>query len=36
MVGTFVDSAVVVEIRPEEVVFKVGDDLFDVRVTPAR
>jgi len=34
MIGTFVDSAVVLEIRSDKVVFKIGDDSYDVPVTP--
>jgi len=34
MIGTFVDSAVVLEIRSDKVVFKIGDDTYDVPVTP--
>ena len=33
MIGTFVDSAVVLEIRSDKVVFKIGDDSYDVPVT---
>jgi len=32
MIGTFVDSAVVLEIRLDKVVFKIGDDTYDVPV----
>ncbi len=34
MIGTFVDSAVVLEIHSDKVVFKIGDDSYDVPVTP--
>ena len=34
MIGTFVDSAVVLEIRSDKVVFKIGDDSYDVPVIP--
>ena len=34
MIGAFVDSAVVLEIRSDKVVFKIGDDSYDVPVTP--
>ena len=36
MIGTFVDSAVVLEIRSDKVVFKIGDDSYDVPVTPPK
>ena len=34
MIGTFVDSAVVSEIHSDKVVFKIGDDSYDVPVAP--